>query len=478
MNYRIIFYTLGWVMNIESACMLVPLICSVALNDGHYMAYVMCAILCLAVGVPLTWKSPRDKNMYAREGLVSVALCWIAISIFGSFPFLITGAIPNFIDALFETVSGFTTTGATILGDVEALPKSLLLWRSFTHWIGGMGVLVFLMALLPLCGGKNMHLLRAESTGPAVNKLVPKVGTNAKILYGIYTGLTALQFVLLLIGKMPVFDALATAFGTAGTGGFGVRNDGMAGYSLYIQNVTSVFMIIFGIDFTVYYLLLMRRVKDSFRSEEVRTYLGIILVATVLIGINCWGRYESIGENITHSLFQVSSIITTTGFASVDFNLWPQFSTTILVLLMFIGACAGSTGGGMKVSRILILIKTFLKEIHDTIRPNSVRKIKFSGRNVEADVIKAVSGYFAAFVAIYVCSMLLISLDKFDFTTNFTAVAATINNIGPGLGGVGPMSNFSSYNWFSKLVFIFDMLVGRLEVFPMLVLLSRRTWRK
>ena len=478
MNYRIILYTLGWVLNIEAVCMLVPLAGAVAFGEAYIPVYILCAFICLAFGVPLTLKSPKNTGMYALECLVTVSLCWIVISIFGALPFVITGYIPNFIDALFETVSGFTTTGATILIDVESLPKSLLLWRSFTHWIGGMGVLVFLVAILPLCGGKNMHLLRAESTGPSVSKLVPKVGSSAKILYGIYTFLTVLQVVLLVAGKMPFFEALTTAFGTAGTGGFAVKNSSIAEYSPYIQNVISVFMIIFGIDFTVYYLLLMRKFKEVFSSEEARVYLVIIAVATLFIGINCYDRYESIGQNLTHSLFQVSSVITTTGFATVDFDKWPQFSTTILVALMFVGACAGSTGGGMKVSRILILIKSMFKEIRDVVRPNSIHKIKFSGRTVESGVIKTVYGYAAAYVAVFAVSLLLVSLENFNFTTNFTAVAATINNVGPGLAGVGPASNFAGYGTLSTLVLIFDMLVGRLEVFPMLVLLSAHTWRK
>ncbi len=478
MNYRIILYTLGWVLNIEAVCMLVPLAGAVAFGEAYIPVYILCALICLAFGVPLTVKSPKNTGMYAREGLVTVSLSWIVISIFGALPFVITGYIPNFIDALFETVSGFTTTGATVLTDIEALPKSLLLWRSFTHWIGGMGVLVFLVAILPLCGGKNMHLLRAESTGPSVSKLVPKVGSSAKILYGIYTILTMLQVVLLVAGKMPFFEALTTAFGTAGTGGFAVKNSSIAEYSPYIQNVVSVFMIIFGIDFTVYYLILMRKFKEAFSSEEAKVYLGIIAVSTVVVAFNCYGMYSSVGENLTHSLFQVSSIITTTGFTTKDFDKWPQLSTTILTMIMFVGACAGSTGGGMKVSRILILVKSMFKEIRDVVRPNSIHKIKFSGRTVESEVIKTVNGYAVAYAAVFAVSLLLVSLDNFNFTTNFTAVAATINNVGPGLAGVGPASNFAGYGTLSTLVLIFDMLVGRLEVFPMLVLLSAHTWRK
>lgn len=478
MNYRIVLYTLGWVLNIEAVCLLLPLLSSVYFKEENVFVYAFCILLCLAVGLVFTVKPPKNKMMYAREGFVTVALSWIVISIFGAFPFVFTGYIPNFIDALFETVSGFTTTGATILKDVEVLPKSLLLWRSFTHWIGGMGVLVFLVALLPLCGGKNMHLLRAESTGPSVSKLVPKVRSSAKILYCIYAFLTVLEIVLLVAGDMSLFEAVTTSLGTAGTGGFGIKNNSIADYSPYIQNVVSVFMLIFGIDFTVYYFILMRKFKSSFRSEEVRWYLIVIAVATIIIGIDCRHLYTCLGENITHSLFQVSSIITTTGYVTKDFDIWPELSKTILVLLMFVGACAGSTGGGMKVSRILILIKSIFKEIKHSARPNSLYKVKFSGRFVEHETMRSVNVYMASFAIIYVVSLLVISLDNFDFTTNFTAVAATINNVGPGLALVGPTQNFSLYSHLSKLVLIFNMLVGRLEVFPMLILFSPYTWKK
>lgn len=478
MNYRIIIFTLGWVLKIEAVCMLLPLICSVVYGEPYVWVYALCALMCLFIGVACTFKQPKNKSMYAREGFVAVAFSWIVMSIYGALPFVMSGYIPNYIDALFETVSGFTTTGATILKDIEALPKSLLFWRSFTHWIGGMGVLVFLVAILPLCGGKNMHLLRAESTGPSVSKLVPKVRSSAMILYGIYTFLTILQIIFLLIGDMPFYEAVTTAFSTAGTGGFGVKNDSIVGYSPYIQNVITVFMIIFGVDFSVYYLLLMRRFKISFRSEEVRGYLAIILVATLIICFDCRHLYASIGENLTHSAFQVASIITTTGFMTRDYVLWPDLSTTILILLMFIGACAGSTGGGMKVSRIIILIKSVFKEIKLAAHPNSVYKVKLSGRFVEHETMRSVNVFFVSYAVIYVVSLLIISFDNFGFATNFTAVATTINNVGPGLDLVGPTQNFSIFSPLSKLVFIFDMLVGRLEVFPMLILFSAHTWKK
>ena len=478
MNYGIIIHTLGWVLNIEAVSMLLPFVCALVYNEPYAQVFFWCAILCFAIGTICITRKTKDRIMYAKEGFVIVALSWIVMSIFGALPFTVSGFLPNYIDALFETVSGFTTTGATVLTDIEVLPKSLLFWRSFTHWIGGMGVLVFLVAILPLCGGKNMHLLRAESTGPSVSKLVPKVGASAKILYGIYASLTLLEIVLLLLGKMPLFEAVTTAFGTAGTGGFAVKNTSMAGYSPYLQNVVLVFMIIFGVDFAVYYLILIRKFGIGFRSEEVRTYFVIIAVAALIIGIDCRSLYENVGQNITHSLFQVASIITTTGFMTVDFDKWPELSKTVLVILMFIGACAGSTGGGMKVSRIIILVKSVFKEVKIAVHPNSVYKIKLTGRFVEHETMRAVNVFAISYAVIFVFSLLVVSLDNFNFTTNVTAIAATINNVGPGLDMVGPTRNFSIFSPLSKLVMIFDMFVGRLEVFPMLILFSRHTWRR
>lgn len=477
MNYSVIRYTLGWVLNIEAACLALPLLCSLIYGERCAAVFLLCALICLAVGVSLVVRKPKNKLMYAKEGYITVALSWITMSLFGALPFTISGCIPSYVDALFETVSGFTTTGASILTDIDSLPRGIIFWRSFTHWIGGMGVLVFLMAIIPLCGGMNMHLLRAESTGPSVSKLVPKVKSSAKILYLIYASLTLVQIILLLIGKMPLFDALTISFGTAGTGGFAIKNSSISGYSMYLQNVISIFMIIFGVDFAVYYLILLRKFSSCFRSEEVRAYLIIIAVASIIIGINCRGYYDTLSQNITHSLFQVASIITTTGYMTVDFDKWPELSKTILIVLMFIGACAGSTGGGMKVSRILILVKSVFKEVKIAAHPNSVYKVKFSGRLVEHETMRSVNVYAMSFAAVYAISLLIISLDNFNFTTNFTAIATTINNVGPGFDLVGPTKNFSIYSPLSKLVMTFDMLFGRLEVFPMLVLFSRHTWR-
>ena len=478
MNFSLIGYILGLVLDIEAGCMLLPLLCSFIYAENSSVIWIFCIGICLLFGLPLSLKKPKRTNMFAKEGFAVVAFSWIVISIFGAVPFYIFGFMPNFTDAVFEVASGFTTTGASVLNNIEALPHSLLLWRSFTHWIGGMGVLVFLVALLPRSGGENMYLVRAESPGPSVSKLVPKVGVSAKILYLIYIGITALEIVLLLFGGASLFDAATIAFGTAGTGGFAVKNTSIAEYSPYIQWITTVFMILFGVDFSVHYLLLKNSFKLSSITEEVKIYLLIIFVAATLIFINCKPQYISIGAGIRHSLFQTASIMTTTGFSTVDFDLWPEFSKAILVALMFIGACAGSTGGGIKVSRVVILFKSIVKQIQISVHPNRTIKLTMDSKPVEHETIRAINVFLASYILIFVVSLLIISLDNFDFTSNFTAVAATINNIGPGLSMVGPAHNFSHYSNLSKIVLIADMLVGRLEIFPLLILFSRRTWQK
>ncbi len=478
MNYKMIFYTLGWVLNIEAAAMVLPLICALIYNDSGILSFLLGIVICLFVGVPLTFQSPKNKVMYAKEGFITVALSWIILSIFGSFPFIISGSIPGFFDALFETVSGFTTTGASILSDVESLPKSMLFWRSFTHWIGGMGVLVFLVSILPLSGGHNLHLIRAESTGPAVSKLVPKVKRTAGILYTIYLCMTLIEVIFLLAGGMTLFDALTTAFGTAGTGGFGIRNDSIAGYSSYIQIVVAVFMILFGVNFSLYYLILCGKIKSVFKSTELQTYFGVILFATLIIAFNCRHLFGSLGETLRHSVFQVGSIITTTGYATANFDAWPELSKSVLVLLMFIGACAGSTGGGIKVSRILVLLKSIVKEIKTAAQPRSVHKITIDSRLVEHETVRSINVFIVSYFVILMASVLLISVDNFDFTTNVTAVISAINNIGPGLGGVGPTQNFGAFSAFSKVILSLNMLIGRLEIFPILLLFSRHTWKK
>jgi len=478
MNLKLIAHTLGRVINLEAVCMLLSVICSFAFGDGQYISFFITMAICFLCGIPLSLIKPKEKKLYSRDGFVTVALSWISLSIFGALPFVISGYIPSYVDALFETASGFTTTGASILTNVEALPKSLLFWRSFTHWIGGMGVLVFLVAILPLSGGSNMHLIKAESTGPSVGKLVPKVRSTAKILYLIYFAFTVIQTVLLLLGGMSLFEALTTTFGTVGTGGFGTRNSSMTDFSPYIQVVTTVFMILCGINFSLYYLILIGRFRLALSSSELWGYLGTIFVSILIITFNCRELFDTVGETLRHSAFQVASIITTTGFATTDFDKWPELSKTILVILMFIGASAGSTGGGIKVSRILILLKSIVKEIKIASHPKSTHKVTMDGRPLEHETVRSVNVFMVSYLVIYAFSLLIISIDNMDFTTNFTAVAATLNNIGPGLAGVGPTQNFSNYSDISKLVLTFDMIAGRLEIFPMLVLFSPVAWKK
>ena len=391
---------------------------------------------------------------------------------------MLSGEIPHFIDALFEIVSGFTTTGSSILVEVEKLSKASLIWRSFSHWIGGMGVLVFILAILPMTGDYDMHIMRAESPGPSVGKLVPKIRITAKLLYVIYFFITVVTAIFLLVGKMPLFDTLCMSFGAAGTGGFSCRNSGQAGYTVYQQAVLSIAMILFGINFNVYYLLLIHKTKEAFKCEEMRGYLAIILAAVVLITINIRSMFPSLFLAAHHALFQVASIITTTGYASVDFDKWPEFSKCILIMLMFIGACAGSTGGGIKVSRIMIAFKEIRREISTMIHPRSVKVLKYEGKVIGNDTIRVLNCYIIVYVMLFAASVLIVSLDNYDFTTSFTAVAANFNNIGPGLSVVGPTSNFSMMSYLSKAVLIFDMLAGRLELFPVLVLLSPETWKR
>ena len=409
---------------------------------------------------------------------MTVALSWIVLSVSGALPFIISGSILHPIDAIFETVSGFTTTGSSILTDVEILPRSIIFWRSFTHWIGGMGVLVFLLSLLPLAGGYHMNLMRAESPGPSVSKLVPKVQSTAKILYTIYFGMTVLQIIFLLLGRMPLFDALCITFGSAGTGGFGIKNDSMGSYSTYCQVVTTVFMIAFGVNFSAYYLILTKKFRQAFSIEEVRGYLGIIAVAIAIIAFNTRHLFSGIGTAVQQAAFQVGSIITTTGYSTTDFNQWPSLSKAVLVLLMFIGACAGSTGGGIKVSRILLLCKAARKELQLYLHPNAVKKIKMDQKLVSHEMMRSTNIFLTVYLIIFAVSILIVSIDNFDLVSTFTSVATTLNNIGPGLEVAGPLGNFSSFSYLSKSVMIFDMLAGRLEIFPLLLLFCRGTWKR
>lgn len=477
MNSSIILYILGYVLKIESFLMLLPCVVAIIYREKFGLYYLGVAALCALLGLAMTHRKPQNTVFYLKEGCVITALSWIFLSLFGCLPFVLSGDIPSFTDALFETISGFTTTGASILSDVESLSHCSLFWRSFTHWIGGMGVLVFLLAIVPMSGGSHINLMRAESPGPSVGKLVPKVKYTARILYGIYLALTVLEIIFLLAGGMPVFDALTTSFGTAGTGGFGIKNDSLMSYSNYLQWVVTIFMILFGVNFNAYYYILFRNFKKAFSMEEVRCYFLIIIAAIGIIFMDIIDRSASAFDALTKVAFQVGSIITTTGFSTADFNLWPQTSKTILVLLMFIGACAGSTGGGIKVSRFVVLFKTIIKELNSYIHPKSIKKIKIDGKPVEHDVVRAINVYFIAFMIIFSISVFAISFEGKDLVTNFTAVVATINNIGPGLELVGPTQNFGGFTVFSKYVLMFDMLAGRLELFPLLILFHPIVWK-
>ena len=477
MNSSIIRFILGNVLKTEAVLLLLPCLIALIYTEPEGVWYLPAAAACFLLGLLMTRRKPANNVFYLKEGCITTALSWIFLSFFGCLPFYLTGEIPSLTDALFETISGFTTTGASILSDVEALSHCSLFWRSFTHWVGGMGVLVFLLAIVPLSGGSNINLMRAESPGPSVGKLVPKVRYTARILYLIYLGLTVTEVILLLIGRMPLFDAVCTGLGTAGTGGFGIKNSSIGGYSSYIQWVVTVFMILFGINFNAYYLILFGKIKSALKMEEVRYYLLIIVVSVTVIFLNIVNICESAFEALTQSAFQVASIITTTGFSTADFNLWNETSKIVLVLLMFIGACAGSTGGGIKVSRFVILFKTVRKEFTSYIHPKSIKKIQMDEKPIEHEVVRTVNVYIITFTVLYVVSMFLISFDNTDLVTEFTAVAATINNIGPGLEMVGPTANFGFFSPFAKYVLMFDMLAGRLELFPLLLLFHPSIWK-
>ena len=477
MNSSIIRYILGYVLKMEAILMLLPCLVAVIYQEREGFYYLAVALLCGLCGQLMAHKKPASFVFYLKEGCISTALSWIFLSFFGCLPFWFSKEIPSFTDALFETISGFTTTGASILSDVEALSHCALFWRSFTHWIGGMGVLVFLLAIIPLSGGSHIDLMRAESPGPSVGKLVPKVKYTARILYMIYLGMTILEVILLLLGKMPFFDALNTSFGTAGTGGFGIKNDSIGGYSPYLQWVVTIFMILFGVNFNAYYYVLFHNLKKAIGMEEVKYYFFIILTSIAIIFFDILSISKGVFDALTHASFQVGSIITTTGFSTMDFNLWPQTSKTVLILLMFVGACAGSTGGGIKVSRFVLLFKTVIKELNSYIHPKSIKKINMEGKPVEHEVTRSVNVYFITFMILFSLSVFALSFEGRDLTTNFTAVAATINNIGPGLELVGPTQNFGLFKNFSKYVLMFDMLAGRLELFPLLILFHPAVWK-
>ena len=478
MNYSMIIFILGHLLRYEAIFMILPTVTGFIYGEKEAYAFLGIAMLTFLIGTILSCKEPKTKHLYPRDGSVTVAFGWIVLSIFGALPFTFSGDIPFYVDALFETISGFTTTGASVLPDVEALSHASLIWRSFTHWVGGMGVFVFILSLLPMIGGSTMQLMKAESPGPSVDKFVPKVKDTAKLLYKIYIVITVIQMVVLLLAKMPLFDTLALTFGTVGTGGFGVKNDSLASYTSLQQNIITFFMIISGINYSFYFLIISKKFKDAFHLEEVRWYLGIIFISVTIITANIFHIYGNIGESVKHAFFQVGSIITTTGYSSTDFNLWPEFSKTIIILLMIIGACAGSTAGGFKISRMVMLLKSIKVELSMMIHPREIKKIRMDGHVVKPEVLRTAHVYLILYWVIFLLSILLISIDNFDFTTNFTAVAATFNNIGPGLAGVGPMSNFNSYSVFSKFVFMAGMLIGRLELYPIILLLLPATWKR
>ena len=497
MNYKMVRYTLGILLLFEALFLVVPMLTALCFEEWTSLwASGITALICIVIAAPFVIKKPEHTDLFAKEGFVIVSLSWVLLSAFGALPFVISGAIPSYIDAFFEAVSGFTTTGSSIVPAVEDLPKAMLMWRSFTHWVGGMGVLVFIMAILPLSGAQNMHIMRAESPGPQVSKLVPRVKKTASILYLIYIALTVVMFIVLVFDpSISIFEAINTALATAGTGGFGFRNDSMFSVSSYVQIVVTVFMLLFGINFNSYYLILKKKVKEAFNTEVI-VFLGIVFTAITIITIDVLANRSLVsptgeamnttfGATLKHVAFTVASLVSSTGFGTVDFQHWSALSHFLLIFLMFVGACAGSTGGGFKVSRIVILFKAMIREFGNLIHPNQVKKIAIDDKPLEDEAVTSVMTYLTTYVFIFIGSMLLISIDQAIFNaaentvlTNFTAVLACINNIGPGLDFVGPTQNFADFSIFSKLILSFDMLAGRLELFPMLILFTPSTWKK
>ena len=480
MNYKMVVFVLGRIFCIEAVLMLFPMLCAACYGEWYLLpAFLLPAVLLAVLGLAASLRTPKNTTIFARDGLAIVALVWVLMSAFGALPFVISGEIPSFIDAFFETVSGFTTTGSTILTDVEALSHGTLFWRSFAHWVGGMGVLVLAMAVLPMTDGRAMHLMRAEVPGPTVGKISSKLSDSAKILYAIYFAMTLAEVILLCAGGMPLFDSLIHAFGTAGTGGFSNKGLSVGAYNNpYFEIVIGVFMLLFGINFNLYYFLLLRRFRDAFCSEEMLTYLGIVAFSTVTITLNILHLYDNFWVALRHAAFQVSSVMTTTGFATANFDLWPELSKTLLVLLMLVGASAGSTGGGVKVVRVLILLKYARNSIQKILHPRTVHVVHMDGGVIDRGTIRGVNVFIICYLFISVVSVLLISIDDFSFETTVTAMVACLNNIGPGLGQAGPIENFADFSWFSKLVLSADMLLGRLEIFPLIMACTPSFWRK
>ena len=480
MNKRSIIYILGWVLIVDAVAMQIGTITSLIYGEKEAWYFVLIGVVSAILGVlAIKVKKPKNMVLYQKAGFASTALSWILLSLVGCMPFWLSGEIPSFIDAFYETVSGITTTGATILNDVEALSKGMLMWRSFLHWLGGMGVIVFLLAIIPKLGGQqNIFLMKAESPGPIIGKAVPRMRNYATMLYGIYITLTALEFILLLFGGLNVFEAINTSFSTAGTGGFGIYNSNAAAFdSYYVQTVIAVFMLLFGINFSVYLCLIARKFKQSLKFEELWIYLGIVAASTAIIAFNISSIYKPY-DAFHQSFFYVSSIISTTGFGLTDVNKWPELSKTVIIILTFIGASAGSTGGGFKISRIILLFKEVRKEFSLLVHPRNVKLVKMDGKAVNHDIMRTTSMYLVLYIGVFAISFLLVSIDNMDFTTSFTAVAANLNNTGPGLGAVGPVGNYADFSILSKIVFIFDMLAGRLEIYPLLLLFAPSAWKK
>ena len=478
MNIRMLIYILGKVLLIEGILMILPIVCGCFYGEWPFVIYyIACAAAYMIAGFLISMKKPKNMTVFIKDGCVATALSWLVLSIAGCIPFMLTKEIPSFTDAVFETASGFSTTGASILTNVEAMSHTSLMWRSLTHWIGGMGVLVFLLAVVPMTGGSNMNLMRAESPGPTVGKIVPKVRSTAKMLYLIYLALTVAEIIILFVCGMPFFDSVCSAFGTAGTGGFGVKNDSFASYAPHLQWIVTIFMLIFGMNFNFYYYFTTKQVNKAFKMSEVKVYLAIAAISTGIICFSIYSMYGSFGESLRHSMFQVATAMTTTGFATTDFDLWPALAKFVLVSLMFIGACASSTGGGIKVSRFQIMFKTIKREIESYIHPKTVKKIHLDGKTIDADVEHSVALYFFIYLVIFVGSMLIVAFEGHDLVTIFTSVTATLNNIGPGLALVGPTQNYAFFSDLSKWVLIFDMLAGRLELIPILVFLNPFTYK-
>lgn len=477
MNYSIVIYLIGTLLQFNAAFLLLPALIGLIYREEEGYVYLIVAAITMLCGLLCRSHKPETQKIRTREGIVITGIGWILLSLFGAVPLFLCGHTETFTDAVFEIASGFTTTGASVLSGLEEMPRCMLFWRSFTHWIGGMGVLVFLLAVLP-SNADGMHIMRAESPGPSVDKLVPRVRQTAFILYAIYLILTLAEFLLLIAGRMPVFDAACLTFGTAGTGGFGVRSDSVVSYNSFCQIVITVFMVLFGVNFKLYYLIYAGKLREAFKQEEVRAYLIIYLVAVFFISVDLYLNLGALGSSIRHAAFQAASVMTTTGFATADFNEWRTLPKVIMVCLMFVGACAGSTGGGVKVSRILLYVKQVRREVLSFVHPKSVKKIRMDGKGISEETIRTTNAYLMVYGLVAFLSLILISLDGFDFTSSFTAVLATLNNIGPGLGAVGPMGTFANFSLLSKWVFIFDMIAGRLEIFPILILFNRLTWKK